>query len=248
MNKIPKIILSRPKIVFDVKCPKCKKNDIVGLPIIETQCKNCKTKYSTEAEINMYYSIAKKLNQLVGKNNEVWVQAERDVSTVFHAEDMLRPRSKYEDDYFQTLMAIKDNYEDMNCWDIGEITNEYDEEYKRRCSVCGHCLHCVTCYSCHETYIPKEVKTSHGIEKRYTCPHCNSKEYKQTRIKIFEIKDNKQICPYCKSDNVDKTLFNSNKQHCPSCGTKVNSICRKVPVYRLIIKRQKRNWIKEDKE
>ena len=235
--KIPKLILGRPKIVVDVKCPKCKSLDIAGIPVVDVTCKNCKTRFTTEAGVNIYYSIAKKLTQLVSNNNEVWIVGQRDDSFTFDVQDLLKPRSKHEDDIFHTLLAIKYNYEKQRCWDVSEITNEVDLDYKSRCNECGICHNCVVCVACKHKYIPKKTKTG---ENRYTCPECNSKKYKPNYIKF---KDKK--CPDCGSAEVSKLSFNSVKRQCPKCGCKVSSDTRKIPIYKLIIKRQPRNEIRE---
>lgn len=238
--KIPRLILSRPKLVVDVRCPKCQSIDIAALPVVEVICKNCKTKFTTNAAINIYYSIAKKLLQLISHNNEVWILGERDVSNVFHPEDMLMPRSRHEDDVYQTILAIKHNFEDQKCYEVSEMTNENDEDFRIHCNICGTCNTCVACIKCNERYIPKLVETPHGKEKRYKCPKCGNKNYTKTYIE--KVSGN---CPFCESKNIKKTIFKSDRRHCPKCHTTNISKPRNIPVYKLIIKRQKRFKIPE---
>ena len=238
--KIPKLILSRPKLVVDIKCPKCQSIDIVALLDINVKCKNCMTSFTTNAGINIYYSIAKKLIQLISHNNEVWILGERDASDVFNSDDILKPRSQHEDDVYHTMLAIMHNFEDQRCWEVTKITNEYDQEYIVRCNVCGICHNCVTCSSCGEKYTPKEVDTHQGKQKRYKCPKCSSRNYKKTFINKMD-----KICPYCNSGNIKKTYFPSHKKQCPKCHSDDITKPRNVPVYKLVIKRQPRFWIRE---
>lgn len=239
--KIPKLILSRPKLVVDVKCPKCSSLDIVAFTKVDLTCKNCKTKFETNAEINIYYSIAKKLLQLISHHNEVHINGVRDNAEVFYPEDLLKPRSKFEDDIYHTMLAIKHNFEDQKCYEVSEITNEIDEDYKIRCKKCGYCNNCITCSNCGEHYVPKHVDTRIGKQQRYKCPKCSSRSYKKTYIKKLS-----KECPYCKSKNVRKTHFYANNKQCPYCKSKDVSKPRTIPIYKLIIKRQKRNIIPED--
>jgi len=238
--KIPKIILTRPKLVVDTKCPKCNSIDIAGLPIVDTQCKNCKTKFTTNAQINIYFSIAKKLLQLISNNNEVWVLGLRDVSKIFHPDNELRPRSRHEDDIYQTMLAIQHNFESQRCYDVEGINNEYDEQDKVYCNDCGICYNCFTCLKCGATYVPKTVDTKQGVEKRYKCPKCESRNYKRTQIKKIG-----KECPHCKSKNIKNTLLRQTKKECHRCKGKNISKPIVVPVYKLVIKRQKR-FMKEE--
>ena len=239
--KIPKIILSRPKLVVDVKCPKCNSNYVAALPIIETTCKNCNTKFETNAEINIYFSAAKKLLQTISNYNEVWLLGERDNSDVFHTDDLLRPRSSFEDDIYHTMLHIKHNFEDQNCYEVSKITSEFDDDYRKLCGICGTCQDCVTCIKCDKKYLPAEVETRQGKQKRYKCPECGFRNYKKTFINKLEDK-----CPYCGSNNIKKTSFHSDQKECPKCHSKNDKPPRRVPVYKLVIKRQKRNVIREE--
>lgn len=242
MSKIPKLILGRPKIVVDVKCPKCKSQDIKALPIIETSCNNCNTKFTAEVKINLYYSIAKKLLQTVAHNNEMWVVGERADSHPIRGEDLLKPQNKHDDDLFQTLCAIKNNFEGQKCYEASEITYEMDLDYKVRCSDCGYCSNCVTCTRCNKKYVPNITKTD---EKRYSCPDCRNKNYKPSYIK-FKKEGSKISCPNCDSENVNRTGFVSTKKECPKCHSKSITTPRKIPIYKLVIKRQRRNLIRDD--
>lgn len=239
--KIPKIILSRPKLVVDTRCPKCNSLDTSVLPTIETQCKNCKTIFRTDVKINIYFSIAKKLISSISKKNEVWILGERDASDIFHTEDLLKPRSQHEDDVYQTMLAIKHNFDDQLCYEVGKITNEVDEEYRIKCNDCAICYNCVTCTKCGQKYIPKKVNTPQGEQKKYKCTNCGNRFYDRTYIKEF-----KKGCPYCGSENVMRTHFGSNLKQCPKCKSKNITKPKAIPVYKLVIKRQKRFMKLED--
>jgi len=239
--KIPKLILGRPKIVVDIKCPKCKSLDIAGFSNVECRCNNCKTAFTTEAGVNIYYSIAKKLIQLISHNNEVWVIGERDDSETFRSEDLLKPRSKHEDDIYHSLLAIKNNFQQQRCYDVSEITNEMDTDYRANCSDCGYCSNCVICAKCNKSYVPKKTRSG---EKRYTCPECKSKNYKPSAIK-FKADGGKRSCPNCSSENVNRTKVPAGKKPCPKCNSENITSPRKLPIYRLIIKRQRRFLLDE---
>jgi DNA-directed RNA polymerase subunit RPC12/RpoP len=236
MDKIPKLILTKPKLVIDVKCNKCKKMDIVALPYVEVQCKNCKTVQTTEANINIFYSISKKLEQLLANNNEVHIIGKRNDTKVYNSEDIAKVHDRNDDDILSAIEAIRNVKIKQKCWEVSDIMNEYDYEYKVSCKSCGICLSCVTCNKCSKTFTPKIVQTKNGTEKRYTCPHCGAKSYHQTRIKKFE--NNK--CPHCQSTDVIFSTFEAYKRKCPRCGSE--DICKpkRIAVYKLVIKRQKR--------
>jgi hypothetical protein len=237
MEEYPKIILTRPKIVVDTRCPKCKSMDIAATPIVTTVCKNCSTKFESDTGVNIYYSMAKKLNQLLANNNGVVVQGERDNSMTFHPDDALRPRSKMEDDIWHAILAIHTDFVKQKCWEVSKISNEVDVDFKIYCKDCGYCKNCVTCNKCGEHYTPRLIEGKKEI--RYTCPKCNSKSYRDTIIDKFK---NKR-CPYCESPKVVHSKFDSTKKKCPKCGSENITEPRKVPVYRFIIERQKRNRI-----
>lgn len=236
MKEYPKLILTRPKLVLDIYCPKCKSFDIIALPELNTQCNNCKINFTTTPNINIYYSIAKKLTQLLSNNNGLYILGERANIKTFHPDDILKPRNKLEDDVWQTMLAIRKNYTDMKCWEVGNITNEYDTDYKTHCNTCGTCRTCVTCTKCNSKYVPKRIKATN--EKRYTCPKCKSKDYKPTMVKGDK-------CPYCEGVDIKKTTLNAHMDKCPRCNSTKIQEPRKIPVYRLLIERQRRNWIDE---
>jgi DNA-directed RNA polymerase subunit RPC12/RpoP/phage FluMu protein Com len=240
MVKIPKLILSKPKLVVDIKCPKCKSMDILALPIVETTCKNCKTRFQANVNINILAATAKKYVQMKSHNNEIWILGERNDSLVFHSDDALRPRDSNEDAIYHTILAYKKLAELERCYEVSEITNEYDDDYRVFCKTCGVCYNCVTCIKCGQKYVPTKIETKHGSEKKYKCTKCGFRNYKQTFIPKTDDK-----CPYCGSSNFKKTRFNTDNKKCPKCHSKNTSIPRKVPVYKLIIKRQKRNEIKQ---
>lgn len=227
--KIPKIILARPKLVVNVKCPKCQSIHIQGIPNFQAECKNCKKIFITEVKVDIYYSIAKQLNKFLRESNEVWIVGERDNSKVFHPEDVLAPRSSHEADIWYTMLAIKKDFEGMKCWEVSDITNEVDQDYLTYCNECGHCHNCVTCSKCKKPYIPKIIKK----QKRFTCPDCQNKKYEVTKTKGDK-------CEFCKSTNISKTKFSAEKKQCPRCKTKNIKEPRKITIYKLIIKRQRR--------
>jgi transposase-like protein len=241
MEAYPKIIVTRAKLVVDYKCPKCRSTDIKAMHEISSECRNCKSRFTVEPNIDIYYSISKKIEQVLGENNGVILTGERDDSKRFHPDDMLKPRSRQEDEVFKAMLAVKHTKDKQLCWDVDkDIVAEYDEDYRTYCNQCGHCLNCVTCKKCNKIYTPKRVKTRVGTEKRYTCPECNSKNYHHTHINQFGMEANKPVCPYCKSEAVLRTQFNSNLKSCPVCKKKDISKPRQIPVYRLVIKRQPR--------
>ena len=240
MLGIPKIILSRPKIVFDTKCNKCKSFDIVAAPLLKVRCKNCSSETDVEPTVSIYFSIAKKLLQTLSWHNEIWVLGERDASEVFHADDLLKPRSKNEDDIWHTMLAIQKDFNNQKCWEVDEIIQANDTDYKTFCLSCGYCKNCSTCLRCTKKYVPRVVKTNAGEEKRYTCPSCNSKSYEDTKVSKFIIVDEKNACPDCKSTDVALTAFRSEKKVCPRCKSPNLKVPRSIPVYKLVIRRQKR--------
>lgn len=237
--KTAKLILSRPKIVADVQCPKCKSHDIVALLTVETKCKNCNTVFVVETKVNVYYSIAMKLIQLVSSNDETKIAAERDPTNLHHADDILKPQSQHEQDMYHTLLAIQKNFKNQKCWEVSEITHEMDESYKVNCNECGVCNNCVTCTKCGKAYTPKIVQTKGLSEKRYTCPSCGHKKFKRSYVK-FTNKDGATVCPLCGSSNMLRTYFNSDKKQCPRCDSKNITKPKIIPVYMLKITRQKR--------
>lgn len=243
--KIPKLILSRPKLIVDIQCPKCKSRDIIALKDVDVTCTNCKTNFKTETKINIYSSIAKKLEQLLGKYNEVWILGQRDSSTIFYTDNVLKPRSLFEDEIWHSMIAIRNIKKNQRCWGVSEIENAYDKDYKIYCKDCGTCMNCITCVKCNKKYIPKEVKTIRGREKRYKCPECGNKNYRKTRIDKIKREKNKIICPYCNSDYIKKTKFTSDKKNCPRCNSTNITSPRDIPVYKLIIKRQRRFLLAE---
>lgn len=234
--KIPKIILGRPKLVIDTRCPKCHSLDIAAIPIVTAQCKNCKLKFTSEGlGINIYFGIAKKLVQLISHNDEVCIVGKRDDSNDFNAKNMLMAKSQEDEDVYQTILAVKHNFEGQKCYEVSDVLFEEDKEQNIQCKVCGFCNNCVTCKSCGQKYIPKEVETKYGKEKRYKCTECGSKDYIKTHITKLE-----KECPYCKSVNVKPTFLNSDFIHCPKCKSKNITKSVSIPVYKLIIKRQER--------
>lgn len=237
-----KLILWRAKLLLDVVCPRCKSMDVKGVIIVETQCKNCQARFTANAGVNIYGSVARPLIKLLAKYNDIVLVGERDPSNTFTADQVFSPKSKHEDDIIHTLLAIRKDFVDIRCFDVSEITNSTDTDWKTRCSSCGTCKDCVTCQNCKTTYKPKEIKTKFSKEKRFTCPECNSKKYRQTHIKKFE---QKNVCPHCKSTNTTISKFPSHLKKCPYCNEKKTISPRKVPIYKLTISHQPRNRLKE---
>jgi len=238
MKEYPKIILTRPKLIVNTKCKKCNSRDIAAVPVIDFVCKNCSTHQETDVEIDMYASVAKAIQRKLKKHDGVYIVGERDGSKVFHPDNLLKPRSKQEDDVWHAMLEIKDTYENK-AWTVSKITNEYDYEYYVRCLECGYCQACVLCTRCSTHYVPKKIKG--GKEKRYTCPECGNKNYTQTKIKKFKI-DNKgnTVCPHCNSSEISSARFSSDRKKCPKCSSDNISKPRNIPVYRLLIEWQKR--------
>jgi hypothetical protein len=243
ITHIPKIILTKPKMVVDVKCHKCKKMDIAALPYVDVQCKNCHTLITTEANINIYFSISKKLEQLLSYNNEVWVIGRRQDKTIHTADDNFKSQDRNDDDIYSAMEAIKNTKIKQLCWEVSDITNDYDFDYKVSCNQCGFCLDCVECNKCHKHYTPKTVDTYKGSEKRFTCI-CGYKSYHQTKVTKFKVKDGKIVCPHCDSANTIHSSFEADKKKCPKCGTEDISKPKRMPIYKLVIKRQKRFELK----
>ena len=233
--KIPKLILSRPKLVIDTKCPKCHSMDIQALANVELTCKNCKTKFTSDVQLNIVFTTAKKFLQLRANNNEFWVLGKRDDSEVFNTDDMLKPRSKMEDDIYHSMLAYKRICEMEGCYDVSEVTNDYDIDYKIRCNECGVCFNCVICTRCGERYTPEKINTPQGVQRRYKCPKCSSRDYTRTYINKIA-----KVCPGCGSNNIQKTSFSSDKKQCPRCHSENITSPKKVPVYKLIVQRQGR--------
>lgn len=237
---IPKIILSRPKLLIDTQCPKCRSRDIKALMNVKITCKNCRTDYETDVKTSILPSIMKKIEILLSRHNEVWVVAERNPSTIIHSEDILKPRSRHEQDLYSALIELKNIKDKQRCWEVSDIIETDDLDYKVHCTECGYCNDCVTCKNCNQPYTPK--LTAKSNEKRFSCPHCGGKTYKATYIKKFETKNGKHVCPFCKSDNVNNSKHFSDTKKCNKCGSTKLSKPRKVSVYKLIIKRQPRHW------
>ena len=232
---IPKVIITRPKLVLEVKCPKCSYFQIVGTPYVDVSCKNCHTKFNTKADIDLYYSISKKIEQLLANNNEIHIVGERDNSQVHSNADELKPRTFMEYKIYNCLLAIKDTKVKQKCWEVSEIENSMDLEYHTTCKECGYCNSCVQCKSCQHIYTPKKVKD----ENRYTCPECGSKKYQDTPFRDLKKKE----CPHCKSKNIRFTSFTSDKRQCPRCNTLKINKPKAIPIYRLKLERQKRFYL-----
>ena len=228
---IPKIILSKPKLLVDVKCPKCKGYDAVALQNVDVTCKNCNTRFTTEAGINIYYSMAKKIISVLSNHNEVFILGTRDTSMVFTPQKELSPRSRYETDIWHTVLAIQNDFKKQKCWMVSEISNEVEIDYRTVCNDCGQCWDCITCNKCGNIYTPKKEKV---------CEKCGSKSYKPTFIKKVVEKKGKKVCPHCGSSNIRKTSFSSDKKTCPRCKSRNIATPKKIPVYKLSIKRQRR--------
>jgi len=236
---VAKIILSRPKIGFDARCPKCKTRQVVSVPIVDYNCSNCKTHFQEEVQVSIYFTIAKKLIQATAHNNEVVIVGERSESVVFHTKDELKPRSKNDDDIFHTMLAIKHDFELQKNIEVSDITTCMDFDYMVSCTSCGTCRNCVVCSHCNKSYVPKKVKSG---EKRFTCPDCGLKHHRPTLAKLVDGK-----CQYCGSAQIHPTKFAA-AEKCPKCGGDKISPARKIPVYKLVLKRQPRFELEEVKE
>jgi hypothetical protein len=236
LDGIPKIILGKPKILIDVHCPKCKKLDAIAIPSIKTLCSNCKTEITTGLRINTYYAYAKKILHMVSHHDEIHILGLRDKSEMFTPDDVLSPRSQYEDDIYSTIITIRDDYLWQGNYEVSNVMPDYDFEYKIYCNNCGYCQNCVVCNRCKKHYVPKILKNG---QRRYTCPNCGSKSYKQSVV-IFKDDGGKIKCPECKSENVVRRKMMSNKKKCPHCDSNNITKPKKIPIYKLVIKRQGR--------
>lgn len=237
---IPKIIISRPKIIADYKCPKCKHIDIVALQEVTTTCKNCKTKITTNADINITFAVWKDLMQKLANSNQVTITGEIYSSEIVDISNALNRFGNHDDDIYSALLSIQHTLRKHQNYDVGEITVEDDTRNETTCKDCGYCLNCKQCKNCGKTYVPKQVSTKDGKQNRYTCPGCNNKTYENSRINKAVFVDNKKVCPHCKSDNIVMTSFNSFNKTCPKCGGKNINDPKKIKVYKMIINRQKR--------
>lgn len=232
-----KLILGRPKLLAEVYCPKCKDHFINSTPNMEITCTNCHTSNIVPVSVSIYYSAAKRLNNLLSSNDEVWVLSQRENSQVFYPDDELKPRTKLENEMYQAMLAIQRDFQQMKSWEVSDIENDVDFEYRQYCKSCGYCKNCVRCTKCNHVYSPTRVKKSQEI--RHTCPECGHKKYQDATILEFEKEKGKQICPYCKGMDIRKTQMMNRKQ-CPKCGSEDLTEPKKINVYKLTIKRQKR--------
>jgi transposase-like protein len=189
--------------------------------------------------------MAKKLEQLLSYNNEVWIIGERRIKQVHTTGDTFTKHDKYEDDIFSTLLAIQKTKRLQQCWEVSEISNDTDTDYETVCTECGYCKNCKTCIACGKSYVPKIVHTKDGNQSRYTCPHCQSKLYKDTRIEKFNLQNGKPVCPYCNSDHVSQTVVESINPKCHKCNGLLASP-KKINIWKLVVARQKRNYIQTD--
>lgn len=227
-------------MVLDTNCPKCKSFDIIAVPSLEVKCRNCKIEFDSDLGINIYYSVAKKINMELGKNNGVTIIGVRDNTNVFHPDDALKPRTKLEDDIWHAILEIERNFKSQLCWNVSDITADTDLDYQIQCKECGYCKNCVTCNKCNHRFVPNITKNG---ERRFTCPKCKAKSYKDTIIDKVKIDGKVLKCPHCESPKIRMARFTSDKKKCPKCSSEKITEPRKIPVYKLIIERQKRFWI-----
>lgn len=232
MKEYPKIILTRPKLVLDTCCPKCHSHDIVALPALDIKCRKCQSKFNYDPLLNIYASIAKKINVVLGSSNGINILGPRETSSIIHSEDFLKPKTKLEDDVYHAFLEIQKNFKDMGCWEVGEIAHDYDLDFKTHCKDCGYCKSCVTCNKCGTKY----------TGSKDACPKCASKSRKDSVVDKFKKDGKSDVCPFCNSPNVAYTSFNNDKKQCPKCGSKNLHEPKKIAVYRLTVERQKRNW------
>lgn len=242
---IPKILISRPKVIVDYKCPKCRHIDIVALPEVTTTCKNCKTKVTTEVQVNITYAVWKNLMQLLAYNNEVHLVGEIYASNLVDVSDTLARYGRHDDDIYSAMLSMYNTLRKHQNWEVEDICIAEDIQNETTCRDCGFCTNCKKCKSCGSHYVPKQVSTKDGKQLRYTCPDCGSKEYENTKIDKFINKDNKRLCPHCKSDKNTAYTFNSNQNNCPKCNSTNINLPKKIKVYLMKVKRQKRNEIPE---
>lgn len=234
---IKKVILSRPKMVFDTRCPKCKHEDIGATPIANFVCGNCKTKYEQDVEMNILQASMKKIIQLLGYNNTIYVQGECDERDTWTAEELVKRRARQSEEVLYNLMACRDIFKKQLCYIVSDISIVEDIDYRTHCLQCGYCNSCVTCKQCQSHYTPKNIK---GV-RRYTCPECGSKLYTKTYFK----KHNKDKCPLCNSDSITLSKFSTEEGQCPYCKETAFAKPRKVKVYRLEISHHDRDDVEE---
>lgn len=242
---IPKIVISRPKINADYCCPNCKKIDIVALADINVTCKNCRTKLNVPLDVNITFSVWKNLMQLIAHHNEVKLVGEIYSKDVINLSDSISKFGKHDDDIYSAMLAIKDTLDKHGCWEVSTIVVEDDIANETKCKSCGYCLECKTCKSCGHNYTPKEVNSKEGKIKRFTCPKCGSKAHENKRIEKVLNEKGMNLCPHCKTDNIIMTNFSSTNTKCTKCHTTNIEPPRKIKVYMLSVRRQKRNELPE---
>jgi len=202
------IIISTPRIKVPSECPECNNKFEFPIKKVRVVCSRCKYIFLKDiaSEPNKYY--IDMIENILSKNNEL----------------IIKTTKQYEN----SLKDIRDLKINQKCWEVSEISDDKDIEKKRKCLDCGKCNNCSTCLDCGHHYIIKNKKPK--------CPKCGSKRVKPTLIKKFEKRDEINICPFCKSENIYWTYFYKGDV-CPICGGKNIKYGKEINIKKLIIKR-----------
>ncbi len=237
-EEIAKLILVRPKLTHDVRCPKCQKRYISGTYKVKTNCKDCGS-FEHDLKLNIYQHFAHLIVQKLANYNELHISTP---NTTEHLKDMV---------------AISTHWKTIPSFIIDGPDLIYDNSIKKICLVCGVCEDCVKCKKC-EAVITKDhserckKKGCHGELKRtlynrtecnkcgqikkLVCPSCGEKDFIKYHIPKLEKNEfNRPVCPMCNGLNITRSEFTSSK--CPNCKSK--KFIDRSRIYKLIIKRKK---------
>ena len=206
------LIKKLDKMPIETMCPIDGKRYQTHVAYVYISCTKCGTNYRTELKQDMYYKVAKKIDQRLRWNNGVIIQAE--------------------EDYYHCLTHIKDNHEGMGCWDVSKITPITETIYY--CSKCGVCKECLTCKDCGASF--KKDKT----KRKIVCTKCGSNKCAPTyfsKVKTMPSNPEQKMCPECGSDSIQMSISKT-KLKCHICGSKIKDK-REIEMQQITIERKK---------
>ena len=153
-----KIVITRPKLLIDMNCPKCGSSPIKTVIIKEIVCDKCGLKFVPDLKPNVFSFYSSIIGRGLEYNNKLVISAKKS--------------------FKNELEAIAKSYRNFQNWEVDGPFEAVDYSRKRKCLICGFCNSCVTC-ECGNSFVPKR--------RNDTCQKCNKKgRYRQTYIKKFK--------------------------------------------------------------
>lgn len=110
------IVLSKPKMTFNVECPRCNSKFIVGESKINVHCKKCRASFETKTNQSVFSMFVPLISQKLKHNNEVIITAN--------------------EEYLRDLLVIQDLFKSYKNWEVSEITQINDFSRKLFCGQC----------------------------------------------------------------------------------------------------------------